>query len=104
MHVGDEICEVNGTNVQGCDPKEVVQLLVSKLLLSYTELFFFLQTFEYSVSNQQKVQSPFSCNLLLTIIFYLEYKLKLIQHKSNQNCPGMFVAISTRIWDQTDLG
>lgn len=40
VHVGDEICEVNGTNVQGCDPKEVVQLLVSKLLLSYTELFF----------------------------------------------------------------
>lgn len=27
VHVGDEICEVNGTNVQGCDPKEVVQLL-----------------------------------------------------------------------------
>ncbi|XP_036361898.1 MAGUK p55 subfamily member 7 isoform X5 [Octopus sinensis] len=27
VHVGDEICEINGTNVQGRDPKDVVQLL-----------------------------------------------------------------------------
>ncbi|GAB1602969.1 MAGUK p55 subfamily member 7-like isoform X3 [Argonauta hians] len=27
VHVGDEICEINGTNVQGREPKDVVQLL-----------------------------------------------------------------------------
>lgn len=37
VHVGDEICEINGTNVQGRDPKDVVQLLVC-ILLYYLDM------------------------------------------------------------------
>lgn len=40
IHVGDEVCEVNGINVEGKTPNDVLKILVSNNILPVIELFF----------------------------------------------------------------
>lgn len=42
INVGDEVCEVNGINVEGKSPADVLQILVIIIYTTITLLFFIL--------------------------------------------------------------
>jgi C-terminal processing protease CtpA/Prc len=39
IHVGDEVCEVNGINVEGKTPNDVLKILVSKSIAPVFDSF-----------------------------------------------------------------